>query len=588
MKSPDHDETGTPSAPARQPGLRSDGELLAQFTASRCEAAFCELVQRHAGLVMAAARRRLGAGSSLVEDAAQQAFIALARNPARAGRSPSLGAWLHRATVWEAANLLRGEVRHTARITAVAAEEETLDTSSDLPAAWREALPHLDECLAALDEKDRATLILHHAEGRDYAEVGGRLGCSTAAAQRRGHRALEKLATQLRRCGVVIPVAVLTAGFSAGLAPAAMPGAALLSSRALAATTGAAAGAGAGILAALFSPLAVGTAAAFLAAGTAFWAVRHFQKTPPPAPAAITAFKPPPLPARGPDRAPQPPFQPDTPDDQLKDDEREFMALAKADPAGAMAWARTTFPSKNLLDAFLQRACRSLADRDLPAAERLLDVAASSREEVFVSIFYSKKDRDFAEAVRWVDEYNLAHPKAELSPYLAYGRRSPGGWKPDIRAALQASHSSSIRQPLIRMECARLVAEDDEGLAPFAAELEGEERRLVLEYHVSVLLKRGDPHALEALRATKPQRLYDTQEIAQRDPALVLDWYVGGPAYKPGRNSFYQTATQLLTDWYRADSESAEVWIVRVGVKRLDDYGVYLPSEFRKKKESRQ
>src|SRR5436190_6090783 len=79
----------------------ADGELLAQFARDRDEAAFTELVRRHAGLVLGVARRQLG-DLHRAEDVAQAVFLALARQARRLSRTPSLVNWLYTVAVRQA------------------------------------------------------------------------------------------------------------------------------------------------------------------------------------------------------------------------------------------------------------------------------------------------------------------------------------------------------------------------------------------------------------------------------------------------------------------------------------------------------
>ncbi len=559
---------------------KSDGELLTQFIVSRSEVAFRELVRRHSGVVLAAARRRLNGDHVMVEDAVQQTFILLARQPARAARAISLAAWLHRAATYEASNLLRREIRHRTRAVAAvdgieAGERDAL--SPEPPDDWLSALPHLDEALASLNEADRSLLVLHHMEGLTYAEVGERMRCSAGNAQRRGHRALEKLAARLRHRKVNLPMAALASGLSLAVMP--NPAHAAVAGRSLAA--GGTAGAGAAMLAGLLSPLVLGTAAALVASTAVFWAVGS-GNSPSSAP-VVSIVKPemadkaaPPLPP--PPIARQKAFEPGKEDDKLTADELEFIKQAKSDPVAAMAWVRQKFPAQNPLFTFMQSAAVALADRDLPAAERLLDVAGINREMVFEGLFASRLKRDFAKAVRWADDWNLTHPTAPQAPFLSYTNYDSGEWRPDIRQALTASRSAPVRNNLIHMESQRLMAEDEAGLEPFAQSLTGEERQRVLEYHLSVLLIRGDERAAEALRTIRPQRLHNTREMALRDPAMILDDYMSQEV-KLGEGDFYQTANTLFVEWEREDPEAAKTWTNKYTKEQLFNHTLYRPRE---------
>ena len=167
-------------------------ELLREYVRSGSESAFTELVGRYFGSVRGVARRRLGE-SSLADDAAQQVFILLSRKANKLCEHPSLGAWLHRTAVLEAANLARKEARHAkkkSRLKEVVEVERSLRKSAVL-----------DEGLASLKASERQVLVLHYYEGLKFSEVGTRLGISEAAAQKRGQRALERLTEEMKKRG---------------------------------------------------------------------------------------------------------------------------------------------------------------------------------------------------------------------------------------------------------------------------------------------------------------------------------------------------------------------------------------------------
>jgi RNA polymerase sigma factor (sigma-70 family) len=171
------------------PLTSEDSELVARFTARGDEKAFTEIVRRHLPLVLAVTRRRLG-GSGLAEDAAQQVFIALFRRLKQQREISCLAAWLQKAAVYEAANLARKEDRHRRRV----GQAHDLQEANEPANQGRQ----LDQALASLPERDRQILLLHHFEKLSFAKVATRLGITEAAAQRRGHRALEKLGKFLR------------------------------------------------------------------------------------------------------------------------------------------------------------------------------------------------------------------------------------------------------------------------------------------------------------------------------------------------------------------------------------------------------
>ena len=197
-----------------------DMTLLRAWARERSETAFRAVVERYAGLVFGVALRRTGE-RPLAEEAVQNVFIDLARKAAVIVElQRPLAAWLHRCAVYESATLLRSEIRHREKM------KRFSNTPDDEPAPdpWQEVRPLLDAAINALSEPDRRVLLLHWFERRTFADIAEKTGSSAAAAQRRGLRALDKLAALLRRRGTVIPAAILAAGLTPQLSHAAPAG----------------------------------------------------------------------------------------------------------------------------------------------------------------------------------------------------------------------------------------------------------------------------------------------------------------------------------------------------------------------------
>jgi hypothetical protein len=112
------------------------------------------------------------------------------------GEDVILGAWLHRATKYCAANALR-IARNRARHERKAAEMIGANQSAD----WEEISGMLDEAVNRLPEMERRVIVLRFFQGKGHAEVAAEMGISLAAATKRSERALERLRNMLRGSG---------------------------------------------------------------------------------------------------------------------------------------------------------------------------------------------------------------------------------------------------------------------------------------------------------------------------------------------------------------------------------------------------
>ncbi len=216
-----------------------DSELINDFTRTRSESAFRELVHRHVNLVYAAARRQVR-DPALAEDVTQGVFIILARKAKTIRNAAALSGWLLSTTRHVAATANRARSRRTEHETEAAAMQSQEESSAPQQ-AWMEMEPEIDAAMASLPKLDRNILALRYFQSKSLTEVGAAVGVSEEAARKRVDRALAKLRTFLTGRGMTMSVATVAAGIAvaphAPSAPAAL--AATISSSALTASTAA-------------------------------------------------------------------------------------------------------------------------------------------------------------------------------------------------------------------------------------------------------------------------------------------------------------------------------------------------------------
>src|SRR5262245_29586823 len=186
----------------------SDQILLRDYFRSRCEASFSELVHRHVDLVHSTAQR-IVRDMTLAEDVTQRVFLALAQHSARLQDRTSVTGWLHETARNLAINTVRSEERRRQREQETAAMNHR-DTN-DAEDLWGQIAPRLDEALAQLNAIERDVLLWRYFERRTAEQIGGRLGLTSEAAQKRVARALERLRGILAGRGLSAPTANLAA-----------------------------------------------------------------------------------------------------------------------------------------------------------------------------------------------------------------------------------------------------------------------------------------------------------------------------------------------------------------------------------------
>ena len=117
----------------------------------------------------------------MAEEVAQCTFLKLARHARKFAPGTLLTAWLYQVTRREAVDLVRREARRQSR-EQIASEMNVMNATA---ADWTHLEPRLDEAMHALDETDRAAVLLRYFENQSLREVGQRLGTSDDAAQKK-------------------------------------------------------------------------------------------------------------------------------------------------------------------------------------------------------------------------------------------------------------------------------------------------------------------------------------------------------------------------------------------------------------------
>jgi RNA polymerase sigma factor (sigma-70 family) len=226
-----------------QAGLPMDDDfsLLQRYVRERSDAAFQALMNRHVDLVYSASLR-LTNDPHLAEDVTQAVFIVLSRKASQLKTGVVLPAWLLTVTRLTAANARRDKSNQS-RIEQKAASMTT-DIAPDAAAAaeWAQLSPLLDDALAALNEIERAAVVLRYFNHCSSLDIAKRLDISADAAEKRVSRGLEKLRSFFARKGVTVS-AVILAGHITAQSVHAAP-AALVSALPTALATATAAGAG--------------------------------------------------------------------------------------------------------------------------------------------------------------------------------------------------------------------------------------------------------------------------------------------------------------------------------------------------------
>jgi RNA polymerase sigma factor (sigma-70 family) len=205
-------------------------ELLRVYAATRCGAAFRELVGGWTGMVYATALRVARGEEALAEDITQTVFSRLATAPEKVKDARALGAWLHAAATGSTLAALRLEARRRRR------EETSQDLiimhtpeppAPDAGDGGHALTPEIDGALSKLPPQDSQLLLMRFWQQQDWRSIGRTFGLSDDAAQKRMSRALERLRRILARRGITSTAGVLSAVL-AGTVPRDLPAATVL------------------------------------------------------------------------------------------------------------------------------------------------------------------------------------------------------------------------------------------------------------------------------------------------------------------------------------------------------------------------
>ncbi len=199
----------------------ADGALLERFVATRDEAAFAALVQRHGPMVWGACRRLLRE-EHVAEDAFQATFLVLAQKAGTIRNVDSLAGWLHRVA-HRVALMARPMLAHQDVIQGNALTTNQADPAQE--AARREACRMLDEEVNRLPEKYRLPVLLCFFEGRTQTEAATELRWPVGTVAGRLARAKELLHARLARRGVTLSAGALGALLAGEAVQAAPPSA---------------------------------------------------------------------------------------------------------------------------------------------------------------------------------------------------------------------------------------------------------------------------------------------------------------------------------------------------------------------------
>src|ERR1700722_7366110 len=175
-----------------QNGTSDEQQLLEAFVRQKDQAAFGQIVERHARWVFAAALRQLK-NRHLAEDAVQIVFVVLSQKAHSMNNRQKLSGWLFNTLNFTVKNFRRAEQSRRKHETA----------ASHPPTAAAEPVPsehaeEIDAAVARLSKAHRLVILLRFYQELSFDQIGRTLGTTADAARKRVDRALMALRKHLR------------------------------------------------------------------------------------------------------------------------------------------------------------------------------------------------------------------------------------------------------------------------------------------------------------------------------------------------------------------------------------------------------
>jgi len=180
-----------------------DDALLRRYAAGGDQPAFAEIVRRHEAAVLRVSARVVG-DADLARDAAQAAFLALARRAGELDGRGSLAGWLYRVAYRMALRLRRAAARRWRAERVALDRPPPADADPAAEADRADVLRVLHEELFRLPDRFRVPLVLCYLDGRTHEEVARAAGLPRGSVAKRVAEGLGRLRERLAYRGVVL------------------------------------------------------------------------------------------------------------------------------------------------------------------------------------------------------------------------------------------------------------------------------------------------------------------------------------------------------------------------------------------------